>query len=72
MSEVKAHLQKEAQEKLLGEWVDGPFVCNKLKICNRTLFDLRKSGRLKFTQFSSRKILYKLSDIEEFIQKGYK
>jgi hypothetical protein len=71
VNEVKNHLQQENEEKLLNQWVDGPFVCKKLKICNRSLFALRKSGKLKYSQFG-RKILYKNADLEDFIQQNYK
>jgi hypothetical protein len=71
VNEMKSHLQKENEEKLLNEWVNGPVVCKRLKICNRTLFTLRKSGKLKYSQFG-RKILYRHSDIEEFIKQNYR
>lgn len=71
LDEMKTHLLKENEEKLLNQWVDGPFVCRKLGICKRTLDSYRKKGLIKFSQFG-RKILYKLSDIESFIQKGYR
>jgi len=71
VDEMKSHLQKENEERLLNEWVTGPIVCKRLKICNRTLFNLRKSGQIKYSQFG-RKILYKLSDVENFIQQSYR
>lgn len=71
MSEFKNHLQKEAQEKYLNQWVTGTEACKKLKVCSRTLFEYRKKGIIKYSQFG-RKILYKLSDLEDFIQKGYR
>jgi hypothetical protein len=71
VNEMKAQLQQENEDKLLSQWVDGPFVLKKLKICSRTLYALRKNGKLKFSQFG-RKILYKNSDLEDFIQQNYK
>jgi hypothetical protein len=72
VNEMKTHLQLENEEKLFSQWVNGSTVCKMLKICNRTLFTLRKSERLKYSQVCDRKILYKLSDVVDFIQKNYK
>lgn len=71
MNEVKAYLKKEAEEKLFNEWLDVPKTCRKLGICKRTLDYYRKHGKIKSSQFG-RKIMFKLSDIEDFIMKGYK
>ena len=66
-----AQIQRENFEKFLDQWITGPEACKKLKVCNRTLFEYRKKGLIKYSQFG-RKILYKMADIEAFILKGYR
>jgi excisionase family DNA binding protein len=71
VNEMKSQFEKQNMEKILGEWVDAPFACKKLKICRRTLSTYIATGDLKAARFG-RKILFKLADLEEFIIKGYR
>ncbi len=39
-----------------------------LRICERTLRKLRKQGQISYVTFGVRKILYRLEDIEAFVE----
>jgi hypothetical protein len=70
-NELKIQLSKTLEKNFTQKWIDGITICRMLVICNRTLFELRKSGKLKYSQFG-RKILYKMEDIDSFWEGNYK
>lgn len=61
-------LEETAADKILGKWMDNEEVCNLLKVCPRTLQDLRDKREIPCTQVN-RKFFYRPADIESFINK---
>jgi hypothetical protein len=51
-------------------WLSGPDVCRLLMICKRTLMSYKAKGILPFAQIG-RKIYYKASDIDEYLEQHY-
>lgn len=55
------------------QWLDNQEVCLALRISKRTLQNMRDSGTIPFSQEpASKKIYYKASDIEDYLNKHYK
>lgn len=52
-------------------FLTGKEVCERLYISPRTLQDYRDRRTIPYTQFAG-KILYKASDLERLLEKGYK
>ena len=71
LNELKDQLSRTLDNEFSQKWVDGKKVCKLLGICNRTLWELKKSGKLKCSQFG-RKILYRVSDVDAFIEANYR
>ena len=71
VKELKDQLIRTLDNDFSQKWVDGEKVCKLLGICKRTLWDLRKSGKLKYSQFG-RKILFRVSDVDAFIETNYR
>ena len=70
LNEIKAELKNRSSEKSV-EYLTNPKVAKLLGCSIRTLQTYRDENRLKFYKVS-RKILYKMSDVEEFLEKNYK
>jgi len=51
-------------------WLDSEQVCSLLRISVRTLVNYRQKGILPYSQIF-RKIYYKASDIEEYLERHY-
>jgi hypothetical protein len=66
--EMRTMLNRGADtDKRLGEWVDSKYVCDTLKISQRTLQTFRDNGKLAYTQIE-RKIFYKPEDVQAILQ----
>jgi hypothetical protein len=52
------------------QWLDIQEVCFLLKISKRTLFSLKSSGKLSFSQING-KVYFKSEDIQKFLMKYY-
>ena len=52
-------------------FLTGKEVCERLYVSPRTLQDYRDRGIIPYTQFAG-KILYRLSDINQLLQKNYR
>ena len=52
-------------------FLTGKEVCERLYICPRTLQDYRDRRIIPYTQFAG-KVLYRLSDINQLLQKNYR
>lgn len=61
-------LEETAADKILGKWMDNEEVCNLLRVCPRTLQDMRDKQEIPCTQVN-RKFFYRPADIESFINK---
>lgn len=61
---------EKMQENLTEKWLSGDQVCHLLRISKRTLQNYRTNGILPFSQVS-RKIYYKASDIDEYLDAHY-
>ena len=59
-------LCERLDEQKLKKWYDNQDVCMRLHISPRTLQTLRTNGTLPYTQIS-RKIFYRLEDVENLI-----
>lgn len=66
ISEVKLLSQSSAHQ-LSKEYLDAQTACNILHVSERTLYKMRHHGDLPFICIG-RKILYKTSDIYEYIE----
>jgi hypothetical protein len=73
--ELKALLQtllKLSRIRLLKEeWVDGQDLSSALHISQRTLQNLRESGKLPYSKFNDRKYFYRYSDIRALLKSSY-
>jgi DNA-binding transcriptional MerR regulator len=61
---------EKINENLTAKWLSGDEVCHLLRISKRTLQHYRTNGLLPFSQIS-RKIYYKASDIDEYLDAHY-
>jgi hypothetical protein len=73
--EDQSYLQSKKDEDsglslLTKHWLSGDMVCHLLMISKRTLQSYRDRGILPFAQIS-RKIYYKDSDIDEYLNQHY-
>lgn len=50
------------------KWVSGEFACEYLNVSSRKLQQLRSEGRISFSK-TGRKIYYKITDLDEYIEK---
>lgn len=57
-------------ENLTEKWLSGDQVCHLLRISKRTLQAYRSRGIIPYSQVS-RKIYYKVSDIDEYLDAHY-
>lgn len=69
LESIKQTVEKNFKPNLAGEkWLDNDEAAAFLKVTKRTLQTYRDQGEISFSQRGS-KIYYRLSDIEEFLQK---
>ena len=61
---------EEKVQSLQLKWLSGPDVCRLLMISKRTLCSYKAKGTLPFAQIG-RKIYYKASDIDEYLDQHY-
>jgi len=66
---ISTHLSK-ANNPSQEQWLNNKEVCLMLNVSSRTLQNYRDEGILPFSQHGH-KILYKLSDIQAHLNKGY-
>ena len=67
---IKDELAKNKNQLLSDEWLDNADVCGLLKISSRTLQNLRDRKAFPFTK-KGKKIYYKASDIQTYLEDGY-
>jgi hypothetical protein len=70
---IKAQLytfHKSRVEVFKENWLDADQVTEALKICNRTLQNLRDTGILPFSRING-KFYYKAADIEKLLESNY-
>lgn len=73
INELKAELQRlnrSAAQKFEAKWMDGQDVMFALKVSKRTLQTMRDTGILPYSRING-KFYYKVSDLEELLQKNY-
>lgn len=70
---IKAYilaLKKSRLDKFKETWIDGQVVMQTLHISKRSLQSLRDSGTLPHSRING-KFYYKVSDIEQLLEKNY-
>jgi DNA-binding transcriptional MerR regulator len=67
---VEKRPMAKINENLTEKWLSGDQVCRLLRISKRTLQHYRTNGILPFSQIS-RKIYYKASDIDDYLDAHY-
>jgi excisionase family DNA binding protein len=61
---------KTKTDQMISKWISSEEVCHLLMISKRTLQTYKKNGILPFAQIG-RKIYYKASDIETYLEAHY-
>lgn len=63
-------IEKSKTDQMITKWLSSDEICRLLMISKRTLQTYRDRGILPFAQVS-RKIYYKASDIDEYLNQHY-
>jgi excisionase family DNA binding protein len=63
-------IEKTKTDQMISKWLSSDEVCHLLMISKRTLQSYRDRGTLPFSQIG-RKIYYKASDIEAYLESHY-
>ncbi|KAA6340895.1 hypothetical protein EZS27_011262 [termite gut metagenome] len=67
---IDNHVEKNKPSLLGEQFLDNNEVCEMLHLSSRTLQDYRDKGMIAFYKLEG-KILYKMSDIQQMLEKNY-
>lgn len=67
---MNSTIQKSKTDQMIGNWLSSEEICHLLMISKRTLQSYRDNGTIPFAQIG-RKIYYKASDIDEYLEAHY-
>lgn len=71
LEEIKSLLNEILKKPALPvQWHDIQEVCILLRISKRTLFNLKSSGKISFSQING-KVYFKNSDIQKLLERNY-
>ena len=71
LNQIKAGIDSRLKKTTPDDpWLDNNEVCKWLKVSKRTLQNYRDNGELSFSQVGA-KILYRTSDVDEFLKRHY-
>jgi len=70
LAEIKTAIKAQKEESLINQWIQSETARKMLGVCRKTWQDYRDKNIIPFSQFG-RKIYFKRSDIEAFMQKNY-
>ena len=71
IEELFGKMKRKSDTPLRDKWLDNNDVCQILNISQRTLRTIRDNFQLPFSKIN-RKIYYKASDIQKYLEKNYK
>ncbi len=76
LEEIKVTLSSLKKQPAPERLVDTKEACEITGLCERSMQNKRNNGEISFIQMGKRKIMYKVSDLEKYIesrrQKGFK